>query len=230
MAGPHTARARARAQMLDEIKLLALRQLAEEGAAGLSLRAIARELGVVSSGIYRYYANRDELLTSLILDAYRDLAEAVEGADVDVAATDSRRRFLLRWAALRTWAEAQPARFLLLYGSPVPGYRAPADTIAPAMAVLTALLRVLSAAQVPDAGPADPRLTPQLAVVAAGLEIELAPAVTARAVAGFAELVGLVTLQLGGHFVGAFEPADALVEESLADLADRLGLAAPVAG
>src|SRR5688572_5433756 len=70
VAGPHTARARARVRMVEQIKQEALGQLTAEGAAGLSLRQIARELGLVSSGLYRYFASREELLTALILDAY----------------------------------------------------------------------------------------------------------------------------------------------------------------
>lgn len=222
MAGPHTARARARVQMLSEIKAAALAQLTAEGAAGLSLRAIARELGVVSSGIYRYYANRDELLTALILDAYADLAATIEGAAPRKGA--HQQQFLTRWQAFRRWALAQPARFQLLYGSPVPGYRAPAETIAAATAVLVALLDVLPGAAPEDGSTLDPVLAGQLSVVADGLEVDLPPARMSTAVAGFAELVGLVTLELGGHLVGGFEPADALVEQALRDLADRLDL------
>ncbi len=94
MAGPHTARARARAQMLEQIKREALAQLAAEGAPGLSLRQIARELGLVSSGLYRYFASRDELLTALIVDAYADLARAIEVADGGLDQHEYRRRWV----------------------------------------------------------------------------------------------------------------------------------------
>ena len=123
MAGPHTARARARAQMLEQIELEALAQLAAEGAPSLSLRQIARELGLVSSGLYRYFASRDELLTALIVDAYADLAQAVEVADTGLEPHEYRRRWLLRCLALRAWARSEPARYQLIYGSPVPGIR-----------------------------------------------------------------------------------------------------------
>lgn len=224
MAGPHTARAQARVQMLTEIRGRALRQLAEEGAAGLSLRAIARDLGLVSSGIYRYYANRDDLLTALIVEAYDDLAAAVRQA----AGPDGepRPRFLARWGAFRRWALTSPARFQLLYGSPVPGYRAPAETVGPATAVLLALLEVLPATR-PAAGSGralDPTLTDQLVAVAGALDLDLPAGTLSAAVAGFAELVGLVTLELGGHLVGGFEPAGPLADRTLADLADRLAL------
>ncbi len=112
-----------------EAKMIELgrRHLVEHGAAGLSLRAIARELGMVSSAVYRYVANRDELLTLLLVDAYSDLADTVQRArdstDSDLWSDD----VLAITHAVRAWAVKHPARWALLYGSPVPGYQAPAD-------------------------------------------------------------------------------------------------------
>jgi AcrR family transcriptional regulator len=125
-----TARARARQALTEEIKEAARRQIAAKGAAALSLRAVARELGMVSSALYRYFASRDELLTALIVDAYDAIGAVAE------ASTSTTGGFARRWQALagaiRSWALANPHDFALAYGSPVPGYRAPADTIAPA--------------------------------------------------------------------------------------------------
>src|SRR6202046_3771698 len=88
-----TARERARAELTREIKQEARRQLAASGAQGLSLRAVARELGMVSSALYRYFPSRDELLTALIIDAYDALGEAAEAADSGVVpAADVRGR------------------------------------------------------------------------------------------------------------------------------------------
>ncbi|APE14744.1 TetR/AcrR family transcriptional regulator [Mycobacterium crocinum] len=116
------ARQRIEAQIVE----LGRRQLATEGAAGLSVRAIARELGMVSSAVYRYVASRDALLTLLLVDAYSDLADSVgqaragaDGSWRDDVATIAR--------AIRNWALDQPAEWALLYGSPVPGYHAPAE-------------------------------------------------------------------------------------------------------
>ncbi|MDG4821466.1 TetR/AcrR family transcriptional regulator [Asanoa sp. WMMD1127] len=124
-------RARLRAEMTDEIKTIARRHLATDGA-NLSLRAVARDLGVVSSAIYRYFPSRDELLTALILDAYNALGASVEAAE---AAEDRRHligRFLAVCHAVRDWARANPHEYALIYGSPVPGYAAPTDTVAAA--------------------------------------------------------------------------------------------------
>jgi AcrR family transcriptional regulator len=123
---------------------LGRRHLVTEGAAGLSLRAVARDLGMVSSAVYRYVASRDDLLTLLLVDAYSELADAVDGA---TAAVRSWRDQLLAIAhATRAWAIDQPARWALLYGSPVPGYHAPRErTVGPGTRVVGALFAAIGA-------------------------------------------------------------------------------------
>jgi len=156
-------RARVRAELTEQIKASARAQLAVDGA-NLSMRAVARELGMVSSALYRYFASRDELLTALITDAYVDLACDLEAAESRV----SRRDLLGRWRAIacgvRTWAVAHPYEYALLYGSPVPGYQAPQSTIQPASVPLRLLVALALDADAqglaPAAGP--PRLPPEL--------------------------------------------------------------------
>ncbi|OEV23769.1 TetR family transcriptional regulator, partial [Streptomyces nanshensis] len=140
------ARQRARGEITEAIKEEARRQLAEQGASRLSLRAVARELGVASSALYRYFPSRDELLTALIMDAYDALGAAAEEALAEAeSAGDSH---LVRWRAVcravRGWSLAHPHEYALLYGSPVPGYAAPSATIRPASRAALALLTVLS--------------------------------------------------------------------------------------
>jgi len=139
----HTARERARAELTREIKEEARRQLADVGADTLSLRAVARSLGMVSSALYRYFPSRDDLLTALIIDAYNAVGDAVEAAAASVAATEARARWVAVCRAARDWALANPHEYALIYGSPVPGYRAPEATIAPAARLPLAFLRVL---------------------------------------------------------------------------------------
>jgi AcrR family transcriptional regulator len=149
---PRTARERARAELTREIKEAARRQLAAVGANGLSLRAVSRELGMASSALYRYYPSRDDLLTALIIDAYTALGEAAERAIADVrAGADTgagagRARWVAACHAIRAWAVANPHEYALIYGSPVPGYRAPEATIGPAARVPLAFVGVLEEA------------------------------------------------------------------------------------
>jgi AcrR family transcriptional regulator len=143
-----TARERARAELSREIKEEARRQLAASGAGGLSLRAVARELGMVSSALYRYYPSRDDLLTALIIDAYNALGAAAEGAIAGQAGAGQAMPARARWTAachaVRGWALANPHEYALIYGSPVPGYRAPEATIGPAARVPLAFVGILS--------------------------------------------------------------------------------------
>ncbi len=139
-----TARERARAEIGREIKAEARRQLAEHGAPQLSLRAVARELGMASSAIYRYFASRDELLTALIIDAYDALGTAAQDAERGLPRDDIRGRWRAICTAVRTWAIQSPHEYALVYGSPVPGYQAPQATIAPASRVALLIGRVLA--------------------------------------------------------------------------------------
>jgi AcrR family transcriptional regulator len=123
---------------------LGRRHLVTEGAAGLSLRAIARDLGMVSSAVYRYVASRDDLLTLLLVDAYSELADAVDRAGA--AGGSWRDRLHAMAHAARAWAIDQPARWALLYGSPVPGYHAPREaTMGPGTRVVGALFGAIGA-------------------------------------------------------------------------------------
>src|SRR5689334_5772904 len=103
MPNPSSMRARLRAELVDEIKATARRHLAEHGAADLSLRAVARELGFVSSAVYRYYRSRDDLLTALILDAYHDLGDTADLRESTVDATDFGGRFSALCLGIRDW-------------------------------------------------------------------------------------------------------------------------------
>ncbi|MGV9710177.1 TetR/AcrR family transcriptional regulator [Gordonia sp. NPDC003424] len=144
---PKGTRAENRAAMESEIRRLGRQHLSTHGAAGLSLRAIARDLGVVSSAVYRYVPSRDDLLTALLVEGYTDLADAVDAAVAKAPATDHRARLLAAAEAMRAWAVADPARWALLYGSPVPGYSAPPEvTVAPGTRVVGTLIGELTAA------------------------------------------------------------------------------------
>jgi AcrR family transcriptional regulator len=141
---PLGKRARNRLAVEADILRVARDHLATDGAAALSLRAVARDLGMVSSGIYRYVESRDELLTRLIVDSYWSLAAAVRTAHDDAPSNDLDARWDAIGRALRAWAVERPHDFALIYGSPVPDYEAPAErTEEPGTAVLVLLVALL---------------------------------------------------------------------------------------
>ena len=167
MTASQTARQRARAELTREIKEEARRQVAAAGAQRLSLRAVARELGMVSSALYRYFPSRDDLLTALIIDAYNALGDRAEQAVAALPRADVRSRWRACCTAARDWALAHPHEYALIYGSPVPGYQAPQETIPPASRVALVLGGLLADAQAgspaappPATGPASPPPVP----------------------------------------------------------------------
>ena len=144
-SAPLGIRARNRAALEEEILEAGRRHLARDGAAALSLRAIARDLGMVSSALYRYVANRDDLLTLLIVAAYTSLGDAVEQAHDAIPEEDLDARWDAIAHALRRWALAHPHEYALVYGSPVPDYSAPAErTTEPGTRVQVLLVRLLA--------------------------------------------------------------------------------------
>ncbi len=207
MNASRTARERVRAELTREIADTARRHLATEGAAGLSLRAVAREMGMVSSAVYRYFPSRDDLLTTLIIDGYNAVGAAVEDAAAGCRGGDYPGRWLAACRAVRTWALAHPHEYALVYGSPVPGYRAPAQTIGPASRVAVVFGRIISDALA--AGALDP---PRLGTAPPGgfgpdadrLRESVLPAapddVAARALAAWASVFGMVSFELFGQF------------------------------
>jgi AcrR family transcriptional regulator len=228
MTAIRTARERARAELTQEIKDEARRQLGEVGAHGLSLRAVARELGMVSSALYRYFPSRDHLLTALIIDAYNAIGEAAESADPGPG-TSPRGRWRGIWRAVRAWARAHPHEYALIYGSPVPGYRAPEDTIAPAERVPMALLAVVGSTPLlpVDTGTSLPsKLKEQVRAVAVALDSEVSDADMARLLSAWTQLFGAVGFELFGQYNNVVEPADWFFDYLTEQMADLVGLSA----
>jgi AcrR family transcriptional regulator len=229
-----TLRARVRAEMVEEIKQIARRQLAEQGASNLSLRAVAREMGFVSSAIYRYFPSRDELLTALIIDAYNAIGDAVTAAESRVDRADLEGRFGATCHAVRDWARAHPHEYALIYGSPVPGYHAPQDTIGPATRVtnLMGMILVDGARHGALREPGDERLSIEVAtdMVRIGDSFPgVPPALMARGLFVWTELFGAVTFELFGRLVGIIEDRDAWFDHQVRVLTRYVGLGHPPA-
>ena len=183
-------RARYRQQVRDEVQSRAWAQISEAGASALSLKAIATQMGMTAPALYRYYGSRDELLTQLILSTYQEIAELVEAA-VDVDSTPGGQLTDIA-QALRRWAVANPQRYLLLYGTPVPGYHAPPAATELAQRILDPILAGFAALVDHHADPGSDSTT------------------LLRAVTFWTRLHGVLSLELAGHFAGMSIDTDQL--------------------
>jgi AcrR family transcriptional regulator len=225
-----TVRARAREALTREIKEAARRQLAEAGAAGLSLRAVARELGLASSAIYRYFASRDQLLTALIIDAFDAIGAAAGTADATCKHDDFRGRWMAVTHAVRAWALAHRHEYALVYGTPVPGYRAPTDTVAPAARITIALLSILRDASAAGAvaSDIDMRISSRARADIDRLRTRYAPEVSgaalARGLTAWTQLFGTVSFELFGHLYNVVEDYDGFFELEMREMAAFIGL------
>ncbi|MCE7003383.1 TetR/AcrR family transcriptional regulator [Kibdelosporangium philippinense] len=222
MNAARTARDRARAELTQEIKNEARRQLAIDGAQKLSLRSVARALGMVSSALYRYFPSRDELLTALIIDAYNAVGDAAEGGKVGQT---PRERWTAACQAIRAWARANPHEYALIYGSPIPGYVAPADTVAAAARVPLTLLSILGEAELKPAfesAPLTNGLAGQLAAIE--LDVDLPLETVNRAIVVWSQLFGMLSFELFGQFVGSVDPTDEFFAHATGQMADFVGL------
>ncbi len=184
-------------------------QLADVGAAGLSLREVAREVGMVSSAIYRYVDSRDTLLTRLIVEAYDALGAVVEEASAVRTDLPDLDRWVGAATAVRSWAVENPHEYLLLYGSPVPGYAAPVDTVGPGTRATLALAGIVGDAAA--AGRLDPphptpdvpaELSVELDRLAAYADLDIGPPHTAAFLVAWTQLHGLVSFELTGQTRG----------------------------
>jgi AcrR family transcriptional regulator len=229
-SAPRTARAIARAELTRAILDAASRQLVEIGPAALSVRAVARELGMASSAVYRYFPSRDALLTALLVEAYDELGTAVEGAD---AAVTDRGDLAARWRAvchaIHDWARAQPHRYALLYGSPVPGYAAPDDTVTPATRVTGAILAILHEAQTAGLDPVPPLPLSSaeragLAPVRGFVDPPFDDDTLARGLLAWSALFGTISLELFGHMHRGVLDYDAHFAQVVDQLTADLGL------
>uniref|UniRef100_A0AAU2VEI2 TetR/AcrR family transcriptional regulator n=1 Tax=Streptomyces sp. NBC_00003 TaxID=2903608 RepID=A0AAU2VEI2_9ACTN len=196
-SGTRTPRERYRAQVQAEIKQHAWEQIATAGASALSLNAIAKQMGLSGPALYRYFAGRDELITELVRDAYRSLADTLRaaadasesGPDIDALAN-----------ALRGWALEDPNRYFLVYGTPVPGYHAPDDITVIADEIMRMLLDACTA--LPLDGPATP-FAEQLEEHRQWAQGHPAPpAALHRALIFWTRLHGVLSLEAAGHFTG----------------------------
>lgn len=233
------ARETIRARILDAARA----RLTEEGPAQLSLRAVARDVGMVSSATYRYFPSRDDLLTALLVQDYNELGAAVEQADAAHDRADVGGRWTAATRAIREWSIGHPGDFALLYGSPVPGYAAPQETIEPATRATLVLVRIAidatawrpgsppAGAPTPGVAGTDPGAAGRVGAAgpvvagavayirALGYGDEVSDEVVMRTLMAWTSLFGTVSFELFGHYVGSVSDHAAyfdLVAERLA--------------
>lgn len=223
-------RARVRRETLAALRTAALEELREHGAVALSLRRVARRIGMSPAGLYRYVDSREDLLTGLIADAYDDLADhlltalgvpAAELSDPDrprpsvpaeaPPTADVAARLRAVAIAYRAWSVSNPNRFALLFGDPIPGYEAPAEgpTTAAMTRVGAALGRPLLEAWgqgrlralVTDV---DDELRERLAPMAAIAAVPVPPELALTLLLAWGRIHGQVSLEVFGHHAWLF--------------------------
>lgn len=226
-----TPRELAREQTMRDIVRIGREQLATTTPAQLSLRAVARELGLVSSAVYRYVKDRDALLTLLIVDAFDELGTEVEAAVAAAPDESPTRQLQVAARALRAWGLREPSRFALLHGTPVPGYAAPAGTTnVPGTRVVVVLVGILERAHVDGRlrvidGELPTPLRADVERIAVEYQLALPPTNLARILGLWSAVVGAVTFEVFGQYGPdtLTDPAGFL-DTHVAVLAETVGL------
>jgi AcrR family transcriptional regulator len=232
---PRTARERARAELTRDIKDVARRLIERDGAASLSLREVSREMSMGASSLYRYFSNRDELLTALIIDAFDQLGGAAEEADAAArrAGADGGARWLAACRAVRRWSVAHPREFALIYGSPVAGYTAPADTIGPATRITGVLAAILADALAAGELSAPGHPLPEPRLVTAEILASYGPIepphqdLIERALVLWITLIGTISFELSGHLANTVTDYAAYFDAAMRITAECAGLELP---
>ena len=228
-----TRRERIRAETTIEIKEIAVQQMAEQGAASLSLRSIAREMGMSAPALYRYFPNRDALVTALIVDAYNSLADALQAANDGQERKNYNGRFRAVTRAYREWALSHRAEYALIYGTPIPGYEAPREeTVMPAARTNLVIGYILNEAlqagklTIPEAYfTVSPDLQAVLDELAAMIpEEDVLAAGVLLTIYIFSRLHGLVWGELVEHFAPKIADSGELFEIEISEMCDRLKL------
>jgi AcrR family transcriptional regulator len=230
-----TRRERLRTATVAEIKAFARQLLVAGGPPAISLRAIAREMGMTAPAIYRYFPSLDALVAGLTEDLYGELTAAVEAARVPRQATLDQLLEMAR--AFRRWSLAHPAEFGLLFGNPVPGVtRFEEDCLSPDHAgarfgapFLEAFATLHRDGRSPQASTGDASrdvtgrgLTEeQFAPFTASGGVALPPPVVHAYLSAWARLYGLVALEVFGHMRWALQDTSALFEVELAAFVDE---------
>lgn len=218
--------------MLAQIKATARRQMAEHGTAGLSLRGIARELGITAPAIYNYFPRLEDLITALIVDAFNDLADVMEAADAAVTSDRPYDHIMALCLAYREWAMSQPTIFQLLYGNPIPGYQAPEEITLPLarrpfLGIFRWFIRAHQSGELvipAEYGPVPPTMSAGIAAWRQASGLEMPDELLALLMSGWARIHGMVLLDLFHHIQPLVGDAEAFYRYEMDAFARHLGL------
>jgi AcrR family transcriptional regulator len=218
--------------MIAQIKAVARQQMAEHGTAGLSLRAIAREMGITAPAIYNYFPRLEDLITALIVDAFTDLAEAMEQAEAAEASDRPYDKIMALCLAYRVWAIAHPTVFQLIYGNPIPGYHAPEELTLPLarrpfIGLFRWFIRAHQAGELtipPEYQIVPPAMVEGIAAWRRASGIEMPGALLGLLMSGWARIHGAVLLELFGHLEPLVGAGGSFYRYELEAFAERLGL------
>ncbi len=231
---------------ITNIKATARALMAEKGSVGLSLRAIARAIGLSAPSLYHYYDSLDDLITALIVDAFNAQADFCESARQDAADQPPAMRMFAVIRAYRQYALKYPHDFQLIYGSPIPGYHAPPEVTVPAsartlIAFTRAMVDIFAAGHIsvpPEYQHIPPGTLPALrqaaefaaqmgadhAVLPTGAhgDFDLLPLYLV--LAGWGQLHGIVMLELFGHLPPTAGDMDAFYDEQMRHMMRVIGV------
>jgi len=226
---PRTKNEQAHERISEDVKAIARRQMAEQGTASISLRAIAREMGITAPAIYRYFPSLDDLITALVLDAFNALADHLETVRDSLPVGDPIGRLWAMLLGYREWALLHPTEYMLIYGNPIPGYHAPGDlTIQAAGRTMEVFVGVLKDAYerglvaLPEYPDLPASLRDQLTAIASLPEYDAPLPMIRLSLSFWALLQGLVTLELYSHTPPVVGDPDAFYRDEMRQLFDTL--------
>jgi AcrR family transcriptional regulator len=238
MAEHRTWRDQRRDETLQTIKTVARRQMAEQGTTAISLRAIARDMNIAVSALYRYFPGLDDLLTALIVDNFTALAAALEAARDAHAGRPYRAQLWAVLLAYRGWAVTNPVDFQLIYGNPIPGYHAPREQTVPAVvrgfSVIVGLIEALfQAGEAVPAPPYDavpPSQRDHIRAMIASDGYPVSELALYLGVAGWTRLHGIIMLELFNHLQPVIGDVGAYYRQEVAALFHEFGVKPPPDG
>ncbi|MEP6852074.1 MAG: TetR/AcrR family transcriptional regulator [bacterium] len=229
-----TRRDRQRVSTVAEIKAAAWADMRRSGPHGISLRAVARELGMAPSALYRYFASRDDLLTALIIDTYDELADALQAAydqtrqDNSSNAADT---FVTVAQSYRRWALDNPLRYQLVFGTSIPGYTGTDQTTAASLrssAILLRIMRDMVDERAVDLAAVDRLMTDDLAqrfgAWSEATQDHLPRAALMAAMLCYVALHGAINLEVNHHFPQPLSGSDDFFATTMRAVVDRISV------